>query len=242
MASWCGRTIFSERSRWNGKIHISAIFRAPHEQGLLGNLSAEVTSASDHCSAGQYGLHSTPPSLFCLIDPSDVFLDLYILDDVQTNLLQTQLQYDFTLFTTWTSSCCEWLVLSLPHEGVSTSVLSEDKKNIQKVTFKARAVLSVSLTVSAQATVKNPTCRSCILLIPQRWLFDTLKGRLTFKAWMSFPPHPMLFASDTLSNGPIFGYQEETTGDSIKQEIDRRTKGLQWGNTDVNGWLCAVYI
>lgn len=58
-------TIFTERSRWNGNIHICAIFKTPREQELLGNLPAGVTSASDHCSAGRYGFHSTtpPPSL-----------------------------------------------------------------------------------------------------------------------------------------------------------------------------------
>lgn len=55
MASWCATRYSAKRSRWNGKIHICAFFRSPQEQVLLGNLSARVTSASDHCSAGRYG-------------------------------------------------------------------------------------------------------------------------------------------------------------------------------------------
>lgn len=133
MASWCARTIFSERSRWNGKIHISAIFRAPRVQGLLGNLSAEVTSASDQCSAGQYGLHSTKP----LLPHRPIWCLLRLVHSWWcTNKPALQLQ-TLTLFTTWASSRCQSLVLSLPHKGVRTSVLSEHKKDIQKVTFKA---------------------------------------------------------------------------------------------------------
>lgn len=55
-------TLFSKRSRWNGEIHICAIFRPHQEQVLLGNLLAGVTSASDHCSMGRYNFHSTTPA------------------------------------------------------------------------------------------------------------------------------------------------------------------------------------
>lgn len=54
--------IFSERSRWNGKIHICAVFRTPQERALLGNLSTGVTSASDHCLRVDTHFHSTTPT------------------------------------------------------------------------------------------------------------------------------------------------------------------------------------
>lgn len=90
MAYWRTCTIFSGRSAWNGKIRINSIFRTPQEQGLLGNLSARVTSASIIVlRVNTAFIHYS----WILIDLPDVFLDFHSTVDVQIHRLA--LYYNF---------------------------------------------------------------------------------------------------------------------------------------------------
>lgn len=90
MASRRTCAIFSERSAWNGKSRISSIFRTPQEQGLLGNLSARVTSASIIARRVNTAFMS-----YCWapIDLPDVFFDFHSTVDVQIH--RVTLFYDF---------------------------------------------------------------------------------------------------------------------------------------------------
>lgn len=228
-------TIFTERSRWNGNIHICAIFKTPREQELLGNLPAGVTSASDHCSAGRYGFHSTtpPPSLSAVSTHRVAW-------GCTKKSCYLALSYDFT-YLTLLSHSVQYIIMLLMltidcafqnfNKGSVTASWKHTEIEIQTMFSPPCPFLAwqrCELFRFHHVTVTEIH----FLWIPERLLFDThTQGWHTSKASTYFSSHVVQIR--TFQHPHNVWLRLETARDIIIQEWECMANVLVWRATSV---------